>query len=225
VRQLFYGETDDELIEECLRIANIENWAKDLKPIKKKQRVYPDWTIHGLIWNALCSRVKQTRFYLSCLSVLAKVLFLKELIGLCFSESKSMKSRRSKGKSRRSDVKITKKSESLNVSNVSDVLDICNPFDVQIKQRHSGGEKSRLMIAILVYRLIRLIQEDEGKHRMFVLDEPEQGIDPPMAYEILNAIKKRFPSTTIFVISHLEKIHKIGWDNVLFVEKGEISLN
>jgi ABC-type transport system involved in cytochrome bd biosynthesis fused ATPase/permease subunit len=53
-----------------------------------------------------------------------------------------------------------------------------------------------------------------------ILDEPEQGSDPEIAYNIIDNIFKKFPEKMIIVISHLELIHiKYKWDNKFRIKK------
>ena len=76
-----------------------------------------------------------------------------------------------------------------------------------IDEEISGGEKSRLILAIKIYTLLI------DNKKILILDEPEQGSDPEVAYKIIDNIFKEFPNITIIIISHLEKI-KINykWD-------------
>ena len=197
IRQLFYNEQDDTVIQECLDLARAAEWAHKLKPVKKKPKVYPEWTIHGVLLNAIGSWIKESRPYMY---VAHQLKF---------------------------GPKVKTGSDEENQTEVVQpkIEPKINPFDIPIKERHSGGEKARLMLAILIYKLIKLIAEDPQAHRMFVLDEPEQGIDPPMAYEIIEAIQTRFPTVTIVVISHLERIHKkLKWDAIWSVDKGVVKV-
>ena len=73
--------------------------------------------------------------------------------------------------------------------------------NVTIKNEISGGQKSRLLIAVKLYQMIVM------KKRILILDEPEQGSDPDVAYGMLKNIVKGFPDITIFIICHLENIH------------------
>lgn len=93
-----------------------------------------------------------------------------------------------------------------------------HPFDININCRHSGGQKTRLCLAIVLYRL----KVNNGS--MLILDEPEQGTDPKMAYEVINNIMREFPSVTKIIISHLEMIEtKYTWSNIYKIESGRIS--
>ena len=91
-----------------------------------------------------------------------------------------------------------------------------------IKNEISGGQKSRLLIAVKLYQLKIM------KKSALVLDEPEQGSDPPMAYQMLKNIVEYIPDVTIFIISHLERIKEndhtgIVFDKVFNVKDGIIT--
>lgn len=93
-----------------------------------------------------------------------------------------------------------------------------------IKNEISGGQKSRLLIAVKLYQL--KIMEKSA----LVLDEPEQGSDPPIAYQMLKNITDYLPDITIFIISHLERIKEdehtgIIFDKVFNVKDGIITCN
>ena len=93
-----------------------------------------------------------------------------------------------------------------------------HPFDVQICENHSGGEKTRLAIATKIYAVMK------KSAKWFVLDEFEQGSDPEIAYEIIKNIALEFPSTTLIVVSHLERIKDIlNWNSYYVVANGTIS--
>lgn len=90
----------------------------------------------------------------------------------------------------------------------------------------SGGETRRLAIALQLLELILF------KKQILVLDEPEQGTDPPVAYQLIFEIVKHFKDKCmIIIISHLEKFgghyeghideSGIEWDNKIFVANGE----
>ena len=87
-------------------------------------------------------------------------------------------------------------------------------LEAAVNEEISGGQKSRLILAIKIYILIR---DDKN---VLVLDEPEQGSDPEIAYELLNNILTEFPTKTIFVASHLEQIETIyQWSQKISITK------
>jgi len=111
-------------------------------------------------------------------------------------------------------------------------IDIPEPksyLDIKIG-KISGGEKTRLAIAMLLHELDKPLKlptsSDELNHTkppILVLDEPEQGSDPPVAYAMIKSIMERFPDTTIIVISHLERIRtEFNWDDQICVNDGLI---
>jgi len=92
-------------------------------------------------------------------------------------------------------------------------------FEKEINQSISGGEKSRLALAIKASELIR-----DPTKRAYILDEPEQGIDPALAYEVVGRILEEFPDRTAIIISHLEVIEdKFQWDGIIRVKDGMIN--
>ncbi|AYV77720.1 MAG: ABC transporter [Edafosvirus sp.] len=94
-----------------------------------------------------------------------------------------------------------------------------NIFDQHINEAISGGQKTRLAIATRIHQLI----VDDKK--ILILDEPEAGSDPEIAYKIFNNIITMFPHKTIIAVSHLELIHlKVKWNMRLRVDRGIISI-
>jgi ABC-type transport system involved in cytochrome bd biosynthesis fused ATPase/permease subunit len=70
-------------------------------------------------------------------------------------------------------------------------------LDEPINNAISGGEKTRLCLAITIHKVMI------SKAKWLILDEPEQGVDPEQAPEMLKQVFKRFPQLTIFIITHL----------------------
>lgn len=114
--------------------------------------------------------------------------------------------------------------DSLAVSKSSDHYTVVNipnnSLDIEIEERISGGQKSRLALATRIHRLLT-----ENK-KILILDEPEQGSDSEIAYQIINNIIKLCTekNVTLIVISHLESIHqKFQWEKKIAVHNGIIS--
>lgn len=64
----------------------------------------------------------------------------------------------------------------------------------------SGGEKTRLLLALQLFECIT------KNKKILILDEPEQGTDPEIAYKMIKNIVDNFSSTLmIVIISHLER--------------------
>lgn len=70
-------------------------------------------------------------------------------------------------------------------------------LDAHIGIKISGGEKARLCLAVMMYKVIT------KNAQWLILDEPEQGIDQELAPEMLRGIFREFPDLTIFLITHL----------------------
>src|SRR5207247_7434585 len=85
-----------------------------------------------------------------------------------------------------------------------------NVLDIEIDNKISGGETTRLALSTKIYTLIK------NNKQILILDEPEQGCDPSQAYEVIGSILKTFPKKTIIIISHLESIHeKYQWNKII----------
>jgi len=92
-------------------------------------------------------------------------------------------------------------------------------YDVEINERISGGQKSRLALAYQLYLLIK------NRNEVFFPDELLQDLDPEQAYHIVKKILTEFKELyfekigkelTIVMISHLESIVKIHkWDQII----------
>ena len=82
----------------------------------------------------------------------------------------------------------------------------------------SGGQETRLALAVRISELMA-----NPIKSALVLDEPEQGMDPPLAYQVIQNIFDSLSETTIIVISHLEKLDKFKWHRQIYVENGIIS--
>ncbi len=92
-------------------------------------------------------------------------------------------------------------------------------FDRKIFEKHSGGEKTRLALATRIHQMIK------NDAKWLVLDEPEQGSDPEVAYQIVQNILNEFQGTTLIVISHLEFIqNKFEWTQKYTVHEGMVSV-
>lgn len=91
-------------------------------------------------------------------------------------------------------------------------------IDMYIKNEFSGGQEKRLQISLNLYKLYI------NKHKIFILDEPEQGSDPYIAYKMINYILSDTKDITVIMISHLEKIKtKFIWDKIWYIKNGIIS--
>ena len=110
-------------------------------------------------------------------------------------------------------------------------LDICElthwkrhmRLDDKISGKTSTGEKRRLILALMVLYPLFLREK-----QVLILDEPELGLDSPLAYavikNILSITAKR--GITTFIVSHLEKIHrKFNWDLKLNIDKGRVRIS
>jgi len=98
---------------------------------------------------------------------------------------------------------------------------VVNKLDIDIAGRISGGQKSRLCLALKLYEFIM------NKSQILILDEVEQGSDVSVAYELINNIQNmpELRGKVIILISHLERIKStFRWTTYLHIEKGQIKL-
>jgi len=86
----------------------------------------------------------------------------------------------------------------------------------------SSGEKSRVIIALLV-----LYPTIYFNKQVLVLDEPERGLDPPIAYKVLSNIlaSKDLRNKIIVIVSHLEKIPRKLFNKYIKINNGKIYVN
>jgi ABC-type multidrug transport system fused ATPase/permease subunit len=91
-------------------------------------------------------------------------------------------------------------------------------LDEKIHSKISGGEKTRLCIAITLIQLINT------NGHMLILDEPEQGIHPEFASKLLQRIFNEFPTITILIITHLCscQIQKIKFNKKWIFKNGTV---
>jgi len=94
-----------------------------------------------------------------------------------------------------------------------------NPFDVAIKERISGGEKTRIALATRVYQMRKHPEKE-----VFILDEPEQGVDRQVAFIVIQNIFNMFNSKIIIMITHMcscqIEMLNIIWKYRLRIENG-----
>ena len=130
---------------------------------------------------------------------------------------------------------ITDKTNNDYVINIDDDVKYNNNgswLDIDLSEigQLSGGEKTRLAIAIQLFELVT------QNKKVLILDEPEQGTDPPIAYKVIESIVKKYgDNTLIVIISHLEKLinpklnidrsnSNIQWSNHVTVENNIINV-
>jgi energy-coupling factor transporter ATP-binding protein EcfA2 len=96
--------------------------------------------------------------------------------------------------------------------------DNANPFDSNLNERLSGGQKSRLILATRSYMA-------EGKN-IIVLDEPEQGSDGPVIVSVLNRFIAKHRLKTVVMITHMCQCQldqlQVHWDASLYVQAGVV---
>jgi ABC-type multidrug transport system fused ATPase/permease subunit len=116
---------------------------------------------------------------------------------------------------------ITELLQNVWLADYSRIIGYLGSFDEPIRERLSGGEKSRLILAAIAYWTITL------KQSFIVLDEPMLDVDFATYVKILQWFFKLFHDKTIVYIAHLDPYKKrllgIQWDRKLKVVNGYIS--
>ncbi len=116
-------------------------------------------------------------------------------------------------------------SQMMNKADIENQLDIVqakqptNPLDVEILERLSGGEKTRLALATRIYQMIT-----NPDKKIIILDEPEQGSDPEIAIKVIRNIFELFPDKMIIMVSHICEcsLYKLNikWHHRLNINQG-----
>jgi ATPase subunit of ABC transporter with duplicated ATPase domains len=75
----------------------------------------------------------------------------------------------------------------------------------------SGGEKTKLALALLV----------AGKHNLLLLDEPTNNLDPPSLTAIADALS-RWPGAMVVVSHDVEFVRALTPDRVLYMPEGNL---
>jgi len=88
---------------------------------------------------------------------------------------------------------------------------------VAITRKLSGGEKSRIALATVIADFIC------NNRAVLIADELEQGVDPPLAYQIYTNIRTRFTHRQLWFVSHLERADTaFEWSHILYFKNGRI---
>ena len=89
--------------------------------------------------------------------------------------------------------------------------------DIQLGM--SSGEKARVTMAVILYRLFQ-----SKTSTLFIVDEPEQSLDPDLAYRILKRLVSLLADAghTWIVVSHLERLGQcMTWTQRWVIEDGQ----
>jgi ABC-type Mn2+/Zn2+ transport system ATPase subunit len=88
----------------------------------------------------------------------------------------------------------------------------------KIVRELSGGERTRVALAV------KCLQARKDPSLIIVLDEPEQGLDPDLAYKVMDNIFRMFKDRIIIVVSHLELSNtKFPWRTFTTVAGGTMT--
>jgi ABC-type multidrug transport system ATPase subunit len=96
-----------------------------------------------------------------------------------------------------------------------------HPFDVEINEEISGGQKTALCLATRCYEI------EKFNKKILVLDEPEQGLGR-RAVKVLNNIYAKYPDITIINSTHLYKFEleslQCKFDMIFWIEHGVVNV-
>jgi ABC-type lipoprotein export system ATPase subunit len=82
-----------------------------------------------------------------------------------------------------------------------------------IGNRISGGQKSRLVLILMMHRLQHM--------PCWILDEPDQSLGDTTAVAILQYIRDQHEEKTIIVTSHMNGLKSMKWDRYWHITSGE----
>jgi ABC-type ATPase involved in cell division len=97
----------------------------------------------------------------------------------------------------------------------------------KITRKLSGGEKSRLTLSTILVDCI------ENMRPVFIADEPDRGVDPELAYEIIRRVRERLvinpkegePHRIMFLATHLERVEEeFTWSKIMRFQNGRIKV-
>jgi ABC-type multidrug transport system fused ATPase/permease subunit len=91
-------------------------------------------------------------------------------------------------------------------------------LDTPIEEKISGGQKTRLCLAIILYKARK------ENAQWLILDEPDSGLDPELAPRLLKRVLNDFSDMTIFLIVHIChcKLRELGVKNYWHVENNVV---
>jgi ABC-type transport system involved in cytochrome bd biosynthesis fused ATPase/permease subunit len=96
-----------------------------------------------------------------------------------------------------------------------------HPFDVEINEEISGGQKTALCLATRCYEI------EKFNKKVLVLDEPEQGLGR-RAVKVLNNIYRKYPDITIINSTHLYKFELVAleckFDMIFWIVNGTVKI-
>lgn len=110
--------------------------------------------------------------------------------------------------------------ELLNVVMLSDLFkeEFNSNIYCKIKDKLSGGQKTRLLLARALFRA------SDRKSKILVLDEPDKGLQPVLAVEIIKNIMQWSHDKILFLTLHNEKVDGLAITHVIEVSDGIIKM-
>jgi ABC-type Mn2+/Zn2+ transport system ATPase subunit len=116
---------------------------------------------------------------------------------------------------------LTRIKETLMTNESQDSLTPKNPYDMEINEKISGGQKSRLILTLRGYEI------DLKNKGIIVLDEPCPDVDHDTYTEVMNTFFNCYHRCTIIMIGHLcackKASLKINWTQEYTVNNGLVS--
>jgi ABC-type transport system involved in cytochrome bd biosynthesis fused ATPase/permease subunit len=96
-----------------------------------------------------------------------------------------------------------------------------NDIHMRLKDKISGGQKTRLMLARALFRA----SEYGRKSSILILDEPDKGLPADMTIEIIQNIIRWFKNKGIlFLTLHTKEAQEINFDHIIEANNGMIKL-
>jgi energy-coupling factor transporter ATP-binding protein EcfA2 len=211
VRQIFDNEKDDELIRRCFINAECADWLDNLgkqRKNKNKKTKHRESSLDGIIqpFYEVFNFIRSIRY---------------SRLPTSSDDNDNDNDNDNNNQLLLSQIDEEPQIEGQPLTDVDTPLEDKSVFDIDINGRISGGEKMRMCMALTLYRL-HIIMIMIGNY-VAILDEPEQGSNPEIAYKIIDTFVKSNPDVTIIVISHLEKIgDKPYWDQKWTIKNNKL---
>lgn len=95
-----------------------------------------------------------------------------------------------------------------------------NYLDIKFKANASGGETSRLAMAMILHMV------HVKNHPIVIFDEPEQGSGVALGYELVRSLVNSCKGKLVFIVSHLPEAYRLdlNWKYVLKIKNDTVRL-
>lgn len=100
----------------------------------------------------------------------------------------------------------------------------CTVLDIPINNKVSGGEKRRLITAMVICKCRKLYSKSRS-HIIFFGDEIDDGTDTDQGIDMYTRICKRLCDITMILVTHnKETVVHLDWTHIIKVNEGVVSL-